>query len=106
MNCADTPLVCSAACEHLNTRVEHMAENHVHYGREICADCGDTLRWIAKPQNLERQRLNAFRLARLCMRRDLSRWEANFVASVSGLKRLSPKQQEVVDRLWSQKGSR
>lgn len=82
---ADTPLVCSSACEHLNTRVEQMPENHVHHAREICGDCGDTLRWIAKPQSVERQRLNAFRLARLSMRRDLSRWETGFVASVSRL---------------------
>jgi hypothetical protein len=53
---------------------------------------------VAKPQTLERRRLNAFRLAQLLMC-DLTRWELHFVADVAQRKRVSPKQQAIIDEL-------
>jgi hypothetical protein len=96
----DTAIVCSSQtwCEHANTRVEQLAEGP-HHAKEICSDCGRVLRWIAKPATVERHRLNGIRLARLGMCDRLTHWERNFIRSVSQQRKLSPKQQEIVDRL-------
>ncbi len=98
-----TPLICSAQdhCEHCNSRVEQLA-NGPHYAKEICTDCGRILRWIPKPATLERQQFNALRLARLAMSDQLSNWERNFIHSVSQRKKVSPKQQQIIDRLCAQ----
>ena len=90
------------ACKHGTTRVELVPQGHTHYGKEICAVCGRFIRWSAKPLNVERQRLSAFRLAKLAMRPDLTGWERQFVRSVGGKKHLSPKQLEIVERLCTQ----
>src|SRR4029077_21284353 len=81
-NVDNSPLVCSAQnwCEHANTRIEYLASGP-HHAKEICTDCGRVLRWLPKPATLERQELNAFRLVKLAMRRDLTHWERNFVRS-------------------------
>lgn len=107
-NCFDpvdlTPVVCGSQtswCEHGNTRIEQLA-NGPHYAREVCTDCDRVLRWLPKPVNLKRQQLNAFRLAKLAMCNRLSAWERQFVSDVGRLRRLSPRQGEIVDRLARQ----
>ena len=86
-------------CRHGTTRVELMPQGHMHHARVICAVCGCHLRWLPKPGTIERQKLNAFKLARLAMRADLSDWERRFVSDVSKLAKLSPRQQVLVERL-------
>jgi len=51
------------------------------------------------PENVERQKLNRFRLAKLAMCDRLTSWERHFVRDASQRKRVSPKQPEVIDRL-------
>jgi hypothetical protein len=46
-----------------------------------------------------KRRVNAFRLAKLAMRPELSHWERKFVASVAHRPRLTPTQQKIVERL-------
>ena len=98
----DTPLVCSAQpwseCEHANTRIEQLA-NGPHFAKEFCTDCGRVLRFVPKPQTIERHRLNAFRLARLAMCHRLTHRERHFVAGISHRQKISPKQQQIIDRL-------
>jgi hypothetical protein len=88
-----------ATCPHSATVIERMPAGHVHHAREVCADCGVSLRWLPKPATLVRQRLNAFKLARLAMCGRLTPWEGHFVRSVSQCRKVSPKQQEIIDRL-------
>jgi hypothetical protein len=76
-----------------------MPQGHKHYAMETCAICGGFLRWLPKPETVQRQRLNAFKLARLAMRPDLTDWERQFIRSVGEKKHLSPKQQALVARL-------
>jgi hypothetical protein len=87
------------ACSHSATVTERMPEGHNHYAAERCADCGAFLRWLPKPETVERRRLNAFRLENLAMCDRLTSWERHFVRDVSQRKRVSPKQQEIIDRL-------
>lgn len=87
-------------CRHGTTRVALMPQGHMHdHARVICAVCGRFIRWSSKPATIERQRLNAFRLARLAMRPDLTDWERRFVSDVLKLAKLSPRQQALVERL-------
>jgi hypothetical protein len=50
----------------------------------------------------ERQRFNALRLARLAMCDELTDWERAFIRDVAQLRKLSPKQQALLDRLCRQ----
>jgi hypothetical protein len=97
-----TPLICSAQtwCEHSNTRIEHLV-NGPHHAKEICTDCGQLLRWVAKPATVERQHTNAFRIARLSMSGSLTSWEREFVKSVSQQRKLSPRQQACLDKIYA-----
>jgi len=88
-----------ATCPHDATVTERMPEGHIHYAAEHCEHCGRYIRWLPRPENLERQRLNAFRLARLAMCDALSHWQRSFVRDVLQLRKLSPRQQAIVDEL-------
>ena len=85
--------------KHAATRVELMPQGHTHHAREVCATCRRHVRWLPKPGTVERQRLNAFCLARLGMCEWLNPWERNFVHHVSQQRKLSPRQQVLVERL-------
>ena len=94
-----------SVCKHAATVTERMPDSHIHHAAVRCADCGRHLRWIPKPETIERQRLNAFRLARLAMCDRLNSWERGFVRDVSKRRKLSPKQQAIIDRLVRQYAS-
>jgi hypothetical protein len=86
-------------CAHRSTVTQRLPDAHKHYSKEICISCGAFLRWLPRPENVERQNLNAFKLARLAMCARLSPWECAFVREVSQRRKVSPKQQEIIDRL-------
>jgi hypothetical protein len=86
-------------CTHEVTRVELMPQGHTHHARVICIVCGRFLRWLPKPGTIERRTLNSFRLARLGMCSKLTDWERAFIHDVSQQRKLSPKQQQIIDRL-------
>ena len=88
-------------CRHNTTRVELMLQGHTHYGKEICAVCGRFIRWLPQPETIERRTLNAFKLARLAMRPDLTGWERKFIGSVGEKKHPSSKQQRVLSELFT-----
>lgn len=97
-NVDDSPLFCGSY-KHLISRFQILPAGHRHFAAEQCSQCGCHLRWVPRPQNVERQRSNAFRLARLAMCDGLTHWERGFVASVAKQKKVSPKQQQIIDRL-------
>jgi hypothetical protein len=57
--------------------------------------------WVGrqKIETLERANLNFFKVSKLAMRPGLTEWERRFVKSISAQKKLSPKQQAVLDQL-------
>jgi hypothetical protein len=95
----DSTLRGYAPCEHGASRVVLLPPGYLHHGKELCRRCGVFLRWLPKPQTIARARTNAFKLARLGMCDRLSSWERGFVRNVSSLRKLSPRQQQTVDRL-------
>ena len=87
------------ACAQSVTRTERLPDGSRHYARLTCAVCGRFLRWLPKPSTLARQKLNAFKLAKLAMCDRLNPWERRFVGDVLKLAKLSPRQQVRVERL-------
>lgn len=88
-----------AECEHSETRVEILAPGSVHFGKEICRNCDRVLRWVPKAASIERRSMYAFRITKLLMSFGLTSWERNFLQSVAGRRRLSPRQTAVIDKL-------
>lgn len=85
-------------CEHFPVDLI-LTPELTHYGKYICCACGKFMGWASKPENLERQKANAEALDKLG-RCDLNNWEKGFVLSLTkqGAK-LSPRQQELLDKL-------
>jgi len=100
-----TPLVCSAQqeCSHEETRIAIEPPGSVHFAREVCRNCDRVLRFVPKPATVERQHTNAFRIAKLSMFGSLTSWERGFVKSVSQQRKLSPRQQACLDKLYAER---
>jgi hypothetical protein len=88
-------------CTHSSTVTEQMPTDSRHYAKLKCATCGAFLKFQPRPENIERRKLNGFRLAKLQMCNGLNSWERGFVDSLAklGSNKLSPKQQAAFDRL-------
>ena len=78
-----------------------MPQESRHYAKLNCADCGAFLKFLPRPENVERRKLNGFRLAKLQMCPGLNAWERQFIDSLAkqGNNKLTPKQQAVLDRM-------
>lgn len=71
-----------------------------HHGKETCSVCNRFIRWVPKPENVERQRQNGERIVALRNREDLTSWERGFVSTLDGQgPKVSPKQQAILDKL-------
>lgn len=92
-----------APCAHNATTTELLPLNSRHYAKLKCAVCGAFLKFLPKPENVERRKLNAFRLTKLVMCDKLTPWERDFIDSLSkqGSNKLTPKQQAVFDRIYA-----
>jgi len=87
-------------CDHRNIRFTLTPELK-HHGREDCVDCHRFVRWVAKPETLERQSRNAEHLVALRKMERLSDWERSFIESLEGQgPKFSPRQQEKLDQIW------
>jgi hypothetical protein len=89
-------------CLHLATRTELLPRGFTHHSALRCALCGAFIRWMPKPETIERRRRIGFKLAKLSMCSGLSSWERSFVHDVSRLRKFSPRQEALVERLVRQ----
>lgn len=88
-----------ATCQHFNSRVTPTPELS-HHAREDCLDCGKFLRWLPKPETIQRQADNAEKIVRL-RSANLPKWEAGFMLSLEKQGRhFSPKQQATLDKIY------
>jgi len=89
-------------CAHQATKTVLMPGDSRHYAQLRCATCGAFLKFMPRPENVERRQLNGFRLAKLQMHPGLNPWERQFIDSLAKQgNKLSPRQQAVFDRLCS-----
>jgi len=86
-------------CAHTVTRVERMDAGHIHHAREVCAVCGRFIRWLPKPETVERRRSNAIKLGKLTSCAGLDAWQRNFVRDIWQQQCLSPRQQCKLDEI-------
>ena len=88
-------------CTHSSTATELLPRDSQHYAKLKCADCGTFLRFLPKPENAAKWKLNGYKLAKLQMVPGLNAWERDFVQSLAKHdgNKLTPKQQAVFDRL-------
>lgn len=99
--CHSLPVGALSQCAHNQTTTELLPQGSKHYAKLRCATYGEHLRFLPKPENVERQKLNGFRLAKLQIAPALNQWERHFIDSVAKLggNKLSPKQQAIFDRI-------
>jgi hypothetical protein len=86
-------------CPHNATVTEQMPEAHIHFAAERCAGCGAFIRWLPKPETVERRRSNAIKLGKLTSCAGLDAWQRNFIRDVSQRQCLSPRQQCKLDEI-------
>jgi hypothetical protein len=70
------------------------AQSGPHHGKAVCADCGKFMGWVAKPENIDRQKKNAEILTALSKLDNLPPWERQFVRDLVTHKHISPRQQQ------------
>src|SRR5262245_2819538 len=89
-----------AYCVYTKTRTELAFVGSRHHAVLKCVACSAFLRWLPRPENVERRKLNGFKLAKLQMHPGLIAWERQFVASlVRQGNKFTLKQQVVFDGL-------
>lgn len=87
------------SCQHI-IKTEVLTPGSIHHGKELCADCGAFLRWLKKPETLQREKDNAAKLAAL-KQANLVEWEKGFILSLEKQGRgFSPKQQAKLDEMF------
>jgi hypothetical protein len=88
-------------CTHTSTTTELLPQTSRHYAKLKCAACGAFLKFLPRPENVEKRKLNGFSLAKLQMCPGLNSFEREFVDTLAkqGSHKLTPKQQAVFDRL-------
>jgi len=85
-------------CDHYETEFI-LTPELTHHGKFICKTCGKFLGWAKKPETITRENVNAATVDRL-KHVSLTEWEKGFILSIEkqGM-RLSPKQQDVLDKI-------
>jgi len=81
-----------------------MPPGSAHHAAQRCGRCDTFLRWVPKPETQERQRQQGQTIRQLLNAPGLSHWEQDFLRSIKGQKKLSPKQAAVVARIEAKVG--
>jgi ribosomal protein S27AE len=80
-------------------------EHGIHYAKQCCERCGTFLKWLPNPSTEIRRKEMQHKLRVLSEHPDrLSQWERGFVDSLLTQKKLSPKQRDIVERIWTERG--
>src|SRR5690348_4839685 len=89
-----------AYCAHNATRTVLLPTGSRHHARLECAGCRAFLKFLPRPENIERRKLVGEQIARLAVNPRLTGWERQFVGSLARQAgKLSPRQQEVLERI-------
>lgn len=80
---------------------EIVVDSGVHYSKIHCLDCDRFIRWGKNPQTIQRERDRQVLVDRLLSRDDLNDWQRGFLTSIRSQHKLTPKQQQALDKLAS-----
>jgi hypothetical protein len=87
-------------CPHTSTTTELMPHTSRHYGKLLCASCGEFLKFLPWPESAEKKKLSGFRLTQLVMHPHLNEWERRLVDDMSKQgSNLDSRQRRTVDAL-------
>lgn len=86
-------------CQHSSIK-ETILNIGPHYGRRDCLECGRFIDWMPNPKTLEKRSDNKARVKTL-QSLPMTEWVKGFLASFP--EKPSPKQQDCLDKLWSDK---
>lgn len=76
-----------------------------HYSEIRCQDCGRFITWGRSPHAVGREQVIAAKARWLLERpQALTRWEQEFLTNIQNHRKLSPKQSECLDRIYSRCG--
>jgi hypothetical protein len=90
----------TAYCPHNITQTVELPTGSVHFARMECATCGAFIKYVPRPENVERRKLIGEQIARLAVHPGLSEWQKQFIASIARRgNKLSPRQSEIFNRL-------
>ncbi|NJO63773.1 MAG: hypothetical protein HC836_38000 [Richelia sp. RM2_1_2] len=75
-------------------------ESTIHYGRLVCGDCGQFIKWLRDPSvslnHMSRQQNIDLMLAN----HELNQWERSFLQNIYARRTLSPKQLSTYQRIY------
>ena len=86
-------------CPHTATCIEVLPPFFPHHAKEVCLSCGAFVRWLPQPLNVEARKQRALAIAKLERCNRLSGWERGFIRSVAPLRKHSPRQIAIIDRM-------
>jgi hypothetical protein len=91
-----------ASCGSTRINCVRMPLHAPHYAARRCGQCDRFLGWIPKPQKRRQRRQTTInQLLKSC---GLTQWERDFLEGLKGKRALSPRQQEVLDRIENKVG--
>lgn len=100
----DTAIEACKFCSFPRFSTVLMPEGHTHFAALRCGSCDGFQDWVEKPANKEKREKRRWKIGELLKSPLISSWEKDFLESVQGRKSLSPKQEEVLDRISGKVG--
>ena len=85
-------------CPHTDTMDQIMHEGCKHYSKKICTKCNAFIKWNPRPKTLK-DKEDRDKLINILKGLNLSSFEKSFVFSISLLMHLTPKQQDVWEKI-------
>jgi hypothetical protein len=92
-------------CGNSRINLVRMHEGCKHWAARRCSLCDCFLGWRPKPENAIKRSQQQELLSRLLESEHLTPWEHKFLQGLKGKRKVSPKQQEVLDRIEAKVGS-
>lgn len=92
------------SCDHQSVTVV-LTPQGPHHSKEVCATCGKFIRWLPKPETLERNKQTMRNIEFLSDRKSLNDWERTFLDSIKTVApKLSPKQLDKLEEVCKRHG--
>lgn len=91
----------SCNCDRTAEIVLRINEENKHYSRIVCSGCERFVKWGKHPKTVERENQLQAKLNQIQDNAHLlTDWEAQFIVSVVEQRKHSPKQLEIIDRIF------
>jgi hypothetical protein len=86
-------------CSHVKTVDIRMPEDCKHYSKIICADCNKFLTWGKNPRLTQDHEQRKHKIDILLDDGIINTWERHFLESIKDKRIITPKQNEILERI-------